>query len=50
MCDFIDGYVFADIPLGGSPHEGAFSGVEFDQEGTVTLGGSEGGPIGDRFV
>ena len=45
--DFVDGKVFEDIPLGGFPHEGALGGVKFDQEGAVTLGGSESRSVGD---
>ena len=48
--DLINGEMFADVSLGGFPHEGAFGGVEFDQQGPVTLGGSAGGLIRDRFV
>ena len=47
MGDLVYGEVCADIPLVGFPHEGALSGVEFDQEGAVTLVGSEGGSVGD---
>ena len=45
MGDLVDGQVFEDMAWGTTPDEGAFSGVKLDQEGAVTLGGSEG-----RFV
>ena len=45
--DFVNGEVLADIPLGGFPHEGAFRGVESDQEGAVTLGRPKGGSVGN---
>ena len=38
MGDLIDGEVFADGPLMGLPHEGAFCGIELGKEGAVTLG------------
>ena len=50
MRDFVDGEVFADIPLRGLPHEGAFRGVQFGQEGTVALGGPESGLVWDGLV
>ena len=34
--DLVDGEVFTDVPLRCLPHEGAFGGVELDQEGAVT--------------
>ena len=42
MSDFINGEVFAEVPLGGPPHEGAFRGVEFGQKRKMALGGPEG--------
>ena len=48
--DFVDGEVFADVPLRGLPHKGALRGVELGQEGAVALGGSEGRPVGDRLM
>ena len=50
MGDFIDGEVFANIPLAGFPQEGAFGGIELDQPGAVTQGRSEGRLVWDRFV
>ena len=50
MGDFFDGEVFADVPLRGLPHEGAFRRVELGQKGAVTLGGSEGRPVGDCLM
>ena len=50
MGNLIDGEVFANIPLRGFPHEGAFGGIELDQEGAVTQGRSEGRLVGDRLV
>ena len=47
MGDLVNGEVFADISLRSFPHKGAFSGVKFDQEGAVTLGGPEGGFVGN---
>ena len=43
----VEGEVFADVPLGGFPHEGVFGGVELNQEGPMALGGSQGGSVGD---
>ena len=50
MGDFINGEVFADSPLMGLPHEGAFCGIELGQEGAMTLGGPKRGSVGDRLV
>ena len=47
MGDFIDGEVFVDIPLRGSPHEGVFGGVKLEQEGAMTLGGCESRSVGN---
>ena len=48
--DFVDGEVFADVPLRGFPHEGAFRRVQPGQEGAVALRGPKGGFVGDRLV
>ena len=48
--DFIDEEVFADVSLGGLPHKGAFGWDTLNQKGAVTLGGSKGRLVGDRFV
>ena len=45
--DFIDGKVFADIPLRCFPYERSFGGLKLGQEGAMTLGGSEGRLVGD---
>ena len=50
MGDFVDGEVLADVPLSGLPHEGAFRGIEFGQEGAVALGRPKGGSVGNRSV
>ena len=47
MGDLIDGKMFANISLGGLPDERAFGRVKFDQKGSMTLSGSEGGSVGD---
>ena len=39
VSDFVQGVVFADIPLGGLPHEGALCRVKLGKEGAVALGG-----------
>ena len=50
MGNLVHGEVFADVPLRGFPHEGAFGWVELDQKGAVTQGRSEGGLVWDRLV
>ena len=50
MGDFVDGKVFADVPLRGFPHEGVFRGVRFGEEGAVALGGPASGLVWDRLV
>ena len=50
MCDFVDGEVFANSAPGCFPHEGAFRGVQFGEEGAMALGGPESGPVWDRLV
>ena len=50
MGDFINREVFADSPLMGFPHEGAFGGIKLGEERTMTLGGPKGGSVGDRLV
>ena len=50
MGDFINGEVFADGPLMGLPHEGAFCGVELGKERAVALGGPKRGSVGHRLV
>ena len=50
MGDLVDGEVFADVPLRGLPHEGAFRGVQFGEEGAVAFGGPKSGLIWDGLV
>ena len=50
MGDLVDGEVFANIPLRGFPHEGAFGGIELDQEAAVTQGRSKGRLVRDGLV
>ena len=44
---FVEREVFADVPLGSLPHEGAFGRVGINQEGPVALGGYVGGSVGN---
>ena len=48
--DFVDREVLAYSASGCFPHEGAFRGVKFSEEGAVALGGPEGGLVRDRFM